>query len=712
MIFPTLLINDDDDDICVFITKHSIKSSTDDPKSNIMDPKCLYAQNNSTTANNNTSDTNDLMISTANNKLINGGGGGHATTATTTTMMTGGLVANASRKHQRRFNMHRIFVNRSMHLEKIKFFGFDMDYTLAIYKSPDFEALSFDLVKERLIKMGYPADIDAFIFDPTFPVRGLWFDTETGNLLKVDPYGNILVAVFGFQFLKTSEIYAIYPNKFVQLDESRIYVLNTLFTQPETYLLACVIDFFSNSPDYIRVKENHHGVKAKAGNLFMSYKSIFQDVRSAFDWAHVKGSLKEKTVNNIERYIHQDHRLPLLLDRMHENGKKIFLLTNSGYNYTEKVMNYLFQVPSAKNRPWKSYFDFIVVDARKPLFFDEGTILRQVDVNTGALQIGTPTGPFEPGHVYSGGCCDVFTELIGAKGKDVLYIGDHIYGDILKSKKRRGWRTFLVVPELQKELDIWMNKRLLFERLNELDVKLGDMYVNMDSSSRDKPDTKYVRNQIRETIHELDMSYGILGSIFRCGSRQTHFANQLCRFADLYSSTFLNLMYYPFSYMFRAPPMLMAHESTVEHENDDSLNLWDSNSMDASFDGTTTFINFNNNNESYAPPITTTTNIIDRNKQLLEQKLESNESPGEMNGNNNNNNNENRSGSPSMFDRYDRQRSIGQIVEKVQLKISHQNSVPHLFAETPKAVTHHHDTDDEDTDHSSNSDQNDDFKDK
>lgn len=268
--------------------------------------------------------------------------------------------------------------------------------------------------------------------------------------------------------------------------------------------------------------------------------------------------MKEKTVNNIERYIHQDHRLPLLLDRMHENGKKIFLLTNSGYNYTEKVMDYLFQVPSAKNRPWKSYFDFIVVDARKPLFFDEGTILRQIDVNTGALQIGTPTGPFEPGQVYSGGCCDVFTELIGAKGKDVLYIGDHIYGDILKSKKRRGWRTFLVVPELQKELDIWMNKRLLFERLNELDVKLGDMYVNMDSSSRDKPDIKEVRNQIRETIHELDMSYGILGSIFRCGSRQTHFANQLCRFADLYSSTFLNLMYYPFSYMFRAPPMLVS----------------------------------------------------------------------------------------------------------------------------------------------------------
>jgi hypothetical protein len=28
-------------------------------------------------------------------------------------------------------SVHRIFVNRSLHLENIKFYGFDMDYTLA-----------------------------------------------------------------------------------------------------------------------------------------------------------------------------------------------------------------------------------------------------------------------------------------------------------------------------------------------------------------------------------------------------------------------------------------------------------------------------------------------------------------------------------------------------------------------------------------------------
>ena len=43
----------------------------------------------------------------------------------------------------------RVFVNRSLSLEKIKFFGFDMDYTLAVYKSPQMEELGFELARDR-----------------------------------------------------------------------------------------------------------------------------------------------------------------------------------------------------------------------------------------------------------------------------------------------------------------------------------------------------------------------------------------------------------------------------------------------------------------------------------------------------------------------------------------------------------------------------------
>lgn len=57
------------------------------------------------------------------------------------------------------------------------------------------------------------------------------------------------------------------------------------------------------------------------------------------------------------------------------------------------------------------------------------------------------------------GSSDIVCELLLVKGKDILYVGDHIFGDILKSKKRQGWKTFLVVPELSRELKLWEQKR-------------------------------------------------------------------------------------------------------------------------------------------------------------------------------------------------------------------------------------------------------------
>lgn len=78
-------------------------------------------------------------------------------------------------------------------------------------------------------------------------------------------------------------------------------------------------------------------------------------------------------------------------------------------------------------RKWTTYFDYIVTDARKPLFFAEGTILRAVDEvgsaellhgtlrghvstmmficfqKTGRLSIGHHIGPLQTGKIYAGG---------------------------------------------------------------------------------------------------------------------------------------------------------------------------------------------------------------------------------------------------------------------------------------------------------------------
>lgn len=53
-------------------------------------------------------------------------------------------------------------------------------------------------------------------------------------------------------------------------------------------------------------------------------------------------------------------------------------------------------------------------------------------------------------------CEPVRQESLSNSGRDgglgVLYVGDHIYADILRSKRSLGWRTCLIVPELSAEL--------------------------------------------------------------------------------------------------------------------------------------------------------------------------------------------------------------------------------------------------------------------
>ena len=54
-------------------------------------------------------------------------------------------------------------------------------------------------------------------------------------------------------------------------------------------------------------------------------------------------------------------------------------------------------------RDWKSYFNYIVVDARKPLFFAEGTTLRIIDPMSGSMKLGSYSGKLQQNEVYSGG---------------------------------------------------------------------------------------------------------------------------------------------------------------------------------------------------------------------------------------------------------------------------------------------------------------------
>ncbi|XP_034402663.1 5'-nucleotidase, cytosolic II, like 1 isoform X2 [Cyclopterus lumpus] len=386
-----------------------------------------------------------------------------------------------------------VFVNRSVTLENIQCFGFDMDYTMAMYKSPDYESMGFELIRDRMVSVGYPHELLRYTYDPSFPTRGLVIDTKFGNLLKVDSNGNVLVCSHGFHILKGEDVHKYYPNKFIQRDDTdRFYILNTLYNLSETYFYSCLVDFFTRCTRYTNLLKGF-----QHGDLFMSYRSMFQDARDTVDFIHDSGILKDRTIKNLDRYVIKEPNLPVLLTRI-KVVAKVFLATNSDYSYTEAIMKYLLENKSGSpKKPWRSFFDLIVVDTKKPLFFAEGTVLRQVDTNTGKLRIGTYTGDLQHGTVYSGGSSDVICDLLDVRGKNILYVGDHIFGDILKSKKRQGWRTFLVVPELTKELQVWDKKKNLFEELKRLDIFLAELYKHLDSDSQEVPDIRAIQTRMK-----------------------------------------------------------------------------------------------------------------------------------------------------------------------------------------------------------------------
>jgi len=440
----------------------------------------------------------------------------------------------------------RIFVNRAVNLQKIQYYGFDMDYTLCEYISPDFDILAFSLAKQFMVdSLNYPQQILDLEYNPRFPTRGLWYDRVEGNLIKVDQFGKILICCHGFRLIQGQELRGMYPNKVQRKDAERVYVMNTLFNLAETHLIASLTHFMDNRSDAEVVAGGW-----KVGPDKVTYDQLFQDLREAIENLHEERILKIKTVENLHKYVKKDARLPQFLARIRESGRKTFLLTNSDWWYTQHIMRYL--LGDKDNDSWMSYFDLSIVDARKPKFFDAGTKFQYIDTNTGS-KIGVeggerPAGPL----VYSGGNHETITRLLGAAGPDVIYCGDHLHADVVKCRKLCEWRTLLIVPELEHEVNITREVGGLLPELVDLEAGLV--------SAEDEAEA---RSRIWHGIKKLDGSFGHTGSVFRAGTRLSYFGSNVLFWADLYTGSVNNLGEYSLSWRFGAPHLTLPHETML-----------------------------------------------------------------------------------------------------------------------------------------------------
>ncbi len=466
---------------------------------------------------------------------------------------------------------NRIFVNRSLNMNYIRAIGFDMDHTLARYYHETFEELAFTKTIEKLVENGYPQAILNLKFDSKLCIRGLLIDKKRGNLLKVDGHKYVKLAYHGKTKMEKSERHSLYN---VDSYKAETFLsVDTFFSLSEVQLFAELIDFKDKHP----------------GSLKQSYEQIYQDIRNYIDLCHRDGSIKTEVMRHPSRFIERDPHLAEALFRLLEGDKTLFLLTNSLYDYTEVILSYLLDDAHPDLKSWKQFFNFKITGSGKPGFFTGSQPFYEVTGQENLLR--EISGPLESSKIYQGGSASRFQTLTGFQGDEIMYVGDHIYTDIIRSKGLFNWRTMLVVEELERELDGLRKQKAgekeilsLIDQLEEMDIQLAKARMRIRNAEKkilegasasiqkehEQALAKY--NELKEAANQCDRLiaakvktrddevHPYWGQLMRVGWEKSRFAQQLEQYACIYSARVSNLRFYSPAKRFISAYDQMPHE--------------------------------------------------------------------------------------------------------------------------------------------------------
>jgi len=126
----------------------------------------------------------------------------------------------------------------------------------------------------------------------------------------------------------------------------------------------------------------------------------------------------------------------------------------------------------------------------------------------------------------------------------VLYVGDHIFSDVLISKKKHAWRTLLIIPELQFEEYIVKDQKNSFNQLLTLSKVKDEFFAGLPASVN-SVDISILKHGMSGARDDFDSRFNeYFGGMFRNGLHATFFAMQVGRYADLYTTKVWNLLEY------------------------------------------------------------------------------------------------------------------------------------------------------------------------
>jgi len=464
-------------------------------------------------------------------------------------------------------------------MKQIKAVGFDLDYTLAEYIPETFDVLAYDGAVRKLLAMGYPEEIAAFVYDHAKYQRGLVIDKRRGNLLKLDRHKYVKVAYHGLTKLGPDERKALYAQQF----ETQPSFTPPEYASVDTEFLLVDVCLFCQLVD---LKD------ARPEAMPQPYAKIYADVRRAVDLCHCDGEIKDPVAIDPGRYIKRSPQLARMLAQLRLGGTQVFLLTNSLYDYTEVVCKFLL------GDDWLQYFDLAICGARKPGFLLDPYLplfqVRTADASLVNIEVGSDESAkrvLRDGKVFQGGNWNHLHRLLELRtGSELMYVGDHMYSDILRSKRTLGWRTVLIVPELlgevqtaQQSANLQKQIASLRDERAELDRQISELQMQKLSfelqaeAAGEEGETEAANldaelQQLREKVHAIsDFLTEVIeqhhtgfhpqwGQLFKAGHQNSRWAQQVQDYACLYTSHASNLGFIAPDTSFRAPSDLMPHD--------------------------------------------------------------------------------------------------------------------------------------------------------
>lgn len=453
-----------------------------------------------------------------------------------------------------------IYVNRTLNMKQIAAIGLDMDYTLVRYDSEAFEVMTYKEIKTKLLEMkNYPKVVGDLKFQLNRAIRGLVIDKPHGNVLKLSTYSKVKQSYHGLTEMDFKTQQKIYQGLTIDLNDSdRFAIVDTTFSIAYCVLYMQIVDLKDTHPDL----------------NFPDYKTIEEDLLEALDTSHRDGTLKGEVKKNVKKYIVQDANAVAALERFKLHGKKLWVITNSDYDYTKLLLDYAINPFLKNHKSWHNLFNIVITAASKPKFFTDKLPLLQVDLASGMLR--NHHGLIVDG-VYQGGCAQTVQKSSGLSGEQILYLGDHIYGDVLQIKKTCNWRTALVIDELLHETDANLKSEAMNFEINDLmkqkitlEQKLDELF-DKEIEKGKKPDKAKIQEQFGK-IEKIDKRIGKLirshtkfyndfwGETMRAGVEPSRLAGQIEKYACIYMAKVSDFIDHSPRTYFRPKKKTLPHE--------------------------------------------------------------------------------------------------------------------------------------------------------